>query len=188
MSSKGAHRKKVGLLGGSFNPPHIGHVGMVRYLLKENKVDQIWVIPCFEHPFNKDLVSFDHRFKMCALAFEEFGNKAMIKDVEKKLGGKSFTLRTVEHLQKAFPDIDFVLIVGEDAAKESAVWKDAETLKKKITWLVIPRGPNSPIPDVSATEIRKCLGQGADTGDAIPPKVLHYIRERGLFGFPLSRE
>jgi len=184
MSSKVAHRKKVGLLGGSFNPPHAGHTGIAHFLLKEKKVDQIWVIPCFEHPFDKDLVSFEHRFKMCKLAFEEFGNKVMIKDVEKKLGGKSFTLRTVEHLQKKFPDIDFVLIVGEDAEKESATWKDAETLKKKIAWFVVPRGPNSPVPDVSATAIRRCLEQNADTEDAIPSKALHYIRHHGLWAFP----
>ena len=174
-------KSKVGLLGGSFNPPHLGHVGIVRYLLNQKKVDAIWVIPCLEHPFDKALVPFEHCFKMCGLAFEEFGDKIGVKDVEKKLGGKSYTLRTVEHLQKEFPEIDFVLIVGEDAAKESATWKSIEVLKKKIPWLIVSRGPQSPILNVSATEIRQALQKRSGLVTLLSQPVINYIAANKLY-------
>ncbi|OGQ04026.1 MAG: nicotinate (nicotinamide) nucleotide adenylyltransferase [Deltaproteobacteria bacterium RIFCSPLOWO2_01_44_7] len=172
---------KIGILGGSFNPPHLGHVGICRYVLEQKKVDEVWVIPCFEHPFDKPLVSFDHRFKMCELTFKEFDDKAVVKDVEKQLGGKSFTLRTVQFLKKENPKLEFFLILGEDAAKEAKTWHQYDKLKKAVSWLIIPRGPESPVPDVSATDIRKILQEGKNVGKYLPQLVYQYIVQNRLY-------
>lgn len=173
--------KKIGILGGSFSPPHLGHVGICQYVLDQKKVDQVWVIPCFEHPFDKPLVSFDHRFRMCELAFKDFGDKIRVSDIEKKLGGKSFTFRTIQHLKKENPKLEFFLILGEDAAKEATTWHQYDKLKKAISWLIVPRGEKSAIPNVSSTDIRKVLKEEKNVGSYLPQPVYQYIVQNRLY-------
>lgn len=179
--AKDKPRKKIGILGGSFNPPHLGHVGICRYVLDDRQVDAVWVIPCFEHPFEKELVAFEHRFKMCQLAFESFKDKVKVLDVEKKLGGKSYTLRTVEHLKKKFPDFEFFLLMGEDAAQEAKTWHQYEELKKALAWQIVPRGVSSPIPNVSATEIREGYQDKRSFAKYLPPEVADYLSKKSLY-------
>ncbi|MDO8526942.1 MAG: nicotinate-nicotinamide nucleotide adenylyltransferase [Deltaproteobacteria bacterium] len=176
-------QKKVGILGGSFNPPHLGHVAIARHVLDELFVDEVWVIPCFEHPFDKELAPFEERFKMCQLAFpsEEFGETVQVLDLEKKMGGKSYTLRTIQHLQKENPDCTFSLIVGEDAADEAKSWHQYEELKKKVAWNIVPRGEGSPIPNVSATEIRKAIQEGQNLENHLPTAVLGYLQKHPIY-------
>ena len=174
-------KNRIGILGGSFNPPHLGHVGICETVLAQKLVDAVWVIPCFEHPFNKKLVSFEHRFEMCLLAFEEFGSSVRVSDIEKKMGGKSYTLKTVETLQKKYPEQDFVLILGQDAASEAKTWHRYLDLRKALSWVVLPRGPHSPIPDVSAMDIRERLEQGLSVKDVVPGSVVQFIQDHGLW-------
>lgn len=176
-----SRKTRIGLFGGSFNPPHNGHVEICNTILKEKWVDAIWVIPCWKHPFQKNMVSFEERMEMCRLAFQSFGEDVAVKDVEKKLGGTSYTLRTVEHLQKQYAENDFFLILGKDAADESRVWHGVETLKVIIQWLIIPRGPLSPIPDVSASYVRKELAAGRALDDVLPVSVFQYITTHRLY-------
>ena len=174
-------KKKVGILGGSFNPPHLGHFGVCETVLRQKMADEVWVIPCYQHPFEKNLIPFEHRLKMCQLAFEELGKRVKVTDLEKKLGGKSFTLRTVEYLKKKHPEFEFLLILGEDAAKEAKTWHRYDDLRKALSWLVIPRGPKSMVPNVSATEVRKALQDRSGQKDYFPPKVLDYILTNNLY-------
>ena len=174
-------RKKIGILGGSFNPPHAGHVGICKTVLAQKLVDEVWVIPCLHHPFDKNLVSFEHRFEMCLFAFESFGNRVKVSDIEKKMGGKSYTLKTVEALQKKYPEQDFVLILGQDAASEAKTWHRYADLRKALSWVVLPRGPHSPIPDVSATQIREALHEGKNLQETLPEKVKDYCLQNHLY-------
>ncbi|MBI4223847.1 MAG: nicotinate (nicotinamide) nucleotide adenylyltransferase, partial [Deltaproteobacteria bacterium] len=167
--------ERVGLLGGSFNPPHRGHVGMAEWVLSEGKVDQVWVIPCWRHPFAKRLEAFAHRYQMCCLAFQSLGPKVQVLDVEKKLGNESFTYRTVAHLKKENPGKRFYLLLGADTAREMDSWDRAEELKKEVGVVVIPRGPSSPVPNVSATAVREHLEEGKGLEGLLPKSVMEYI-------------
>lgn len=171
---------QVGLFGGSFNPPHLGHQAIARYVLEEKKVDEVWVVPCFKHPFDKKLVSFKHRFNMCELGFSALGEGVSCLDIEKKLGGKSVTFRTVSHLKQKYPH-RFYLVVGEDVAQEAKEWQNYEELQKQIEWLIIPRGAASPIPNISATEIREVLSQRKNRGNYLDKNVIEYIEKHGLY-------
>lgn len=173
--------KKIGILGGSFNPPHLGHVAMAKLGLERGGLDQVWVIPCFEHPFEKALVSFEHRYKMCELAFQDLGVRVRVLDIEKKLGGKSFTYRTVVWLKKKYPSEKFVLIIGEDCAREAKTWHRYEELKKEVEWLVLPRGEKSPIPDISATATRAALQEGKGLEKFLNKNVIEYIEKNRLY-------
>lgn len=173
--------KTIGILGGSFNPPHLGHVAIARYVLEQGKVDQVWVIPCFEHPWDKDLLDFNHREKMCRLAFAKFKAKVRVLDIEKRLGGKSYTWRTVQALMRQFPAKEFLFLLGEDAAAEAKHWHRYEALKNSLPWLMIPRGVQSPIPNISATQIRKQLREQKILDQLLPSGVIQYIKEHQLF-------
>ncbi|MDP2599586.1 MAG: nicotinate-nicotinamide nucleotide adenylyltransferase [Deltaproteobacteria bacterium] len=174
-------KKRIGIFGGSFNPPHIGHAGVCETVLKQKMADEVWVIPCYRHPFEKKLVPFEHRLKMCRLAFEDLGGRVQVLDLEKNMGGKSFTLRTVEYLKKKHPESEFLLILGEDAAKEAKTWYRYDDLRKALSWLVIPRGPQSMVPNVSATETREALQNKGSIETLIPKNVIEYIHDNHLY-------
>lgn len=154
---------------------------MVRYALEKKRLDAVWVIPCFEHPFDKPLAPFDRRFEMCERAFEALGDRVKVFDLEKGLGGKSYTYRTVTDLQQRYPDKKFYLMVGEDVAQEAKSWHHSEDLQKIVEWLVIPRGPQSPIPNVSATAVRQALQKGKGLKGLLPKKVIEYIEGHQLY-------
>lgn len=172
--------KQIGILGGSFNPPHLGHTAIAHYVLAQGNVEQVWVLPCWQHPFEKELAPFEDRLAMCQLAFADQKNVEVL-DLERTLGGVSFTLRTVQTLQKKFPDSSFSLIVGEDAYQERNLWHGIKELEKLVQWICIPRGKNSPIPDVSAKEIRHILAEGKSATLALAPTILQYIRQHHLY-------
>ncbi len=174
-------RKRVGIFGGSFDPPHMGHVEICRYLLDHNDVDEIWVVPCFKHPFMKAMAPFEDRLMMCRFAFGQFGNKVKVMDVEKRLGDISYSLRTVEHLQGENPDIKFSLIMGSDTAKDTSSWKDAEKIRGIVPFLTVPRGPKSHIPDISSTNVRNCIKDGKRFVELVPTDVAVYIVTHGLY-------
>ena len=166
---------------GSFNPPHLGHLALARLPLEEGKVEQVWVIPCWQHPFEKKLAGFEERLAMCRLAFQELGGKISVLTIEKELGGTSFTARTLKCLMKKNPDTDFSMIVGEDIAQEAPTWHGYEEWKETVGWIVHPRGPQSSIPDISATTIRKALREQRGLEKFLAKNVVEYIARHGLY-------
>lgn len=173
--------KKVGLLGGSFNPPHIGHLEICRHLLDHKGCDQVRVIPCFQHPFGKELASFEDRLAMCRFAFQELGGRVRVDDVERSLGGVSHTVRTIQHLKFTYPDKDFTLVVGTDVGSEKGDWKDFDRIKEMVSIFEIPRGKTSFITDISSTEIRRKIKEGEEFGAFVAEPVSVYIITRGLY-------
>lgn len=171
----------IGLFGGSFNPPHRGHLEFVRYALKQKGIERVWVIPCFEHPFGKKLVPFEHRLQMCRLQFSPFGSQVEVLEVERDLGGKSLSLRTVQHLKALYPEEIFHLLIGADLANEISRWNDSEKLLKEIELFIVPRGKNSPVFDVSASEIRSKISSDEDLKTILTEEVRGYIEKHQLY-------
>lgn len=173
--------KRIGILGGSFNPPHKGHVESCRYLLENNDCDQIWIIPCFKHPYGKELAPFKDRLTMCRFAFGEFGSRVRVTDIEEKIGGISHTIKTVQYIQQHNQRDTFYLITGEDIKRETKFWKDSAKLRSLIKFITIPRGEKSPIPNISSTEIRQNIKQGRKFTDLVTREVAVYIVTHGLY-------
>jgi nicotinate-nucleotide adenylyltransferase len=178
---------RVALFGGSFNPPHLGHELAAFYVLQTAGVDQLWMIPCFKHPFEKALEPFEDRFRLCELAAAALGPRAHVSDVERELGEESRTLRTVQALMARHPQHSFAWVIGADLVAESATWYGAEELRRLVPLIVVGRagagGPRQPleIPDVSSTDIRRALGEGKPVSGLVSRAVLDYIYARGLF-------
>jgi nicotinate-nucleotide adenylyltransferase len=173
--------KRVAIFGGSFNPPHIGHVAICEWIFAKNLADEIMVVPCLVHPFGKHLVSFEDRYAMCLFAFRDIGPKVVVSKIEKYLGGTSHTIRTIRHLINTNPDSKFSLVTGGDIQQQTKEWLDFGEIKKLVPIIAIPRGPKSPIPDISATETRRRVAAGESILDLVPKEVAVYIITHRLY-------
>lgn len=172
---------RVGLLGGSFNPPHLGHADICKYVLDRDLCDRVWIIPCFTHPFGKPMAPFGARLTMCRFAFQDFGEKVWVSDVEKALGGVSHTVKTIEHLRAKNPNKIFSLIMGADVSREKEQWREFERIRDLVNIIEIPRGPNGPIMDISSTEIRRLIKGGESYGNYVVIPVAVYIVTHALY-------
>jgi len=178
---------RVAFFGGSFNPPHVAHQLVALYVLETSEVDELWFVPCFRHPFEKSLASYDHRLKMCELASRALGDRAKVSDIERTLGGESKTLLTIKGLRTQHPEHEFHLVVGADIERELPLWYGAEELLATVPRIVVGRGGydlDTPVtmPAISSTEIRTRLSSGQSLRGLLPRSVERYVREHQLFG------
>lgn len=185
---------RLALFGGSFNPPHVAHQLAALYVLETEPVDELWLVPCFRHPFEKTLEDFEHRFRMCERAAAALGPRVRVSDVERTLGGESRTLRTVEALRAQHPGVELAVVVGSDLEGEVGSWYGAAELRRLARFIVVGRAGHGAgrsaieMPAVSSTEIRRRLRRGEPVEALVPRAVLDYIRERKLYGGSSSPE
>jgi nicotinate-nucleotide adenylyltransferase len=192
--------RRVGLFGGSFNPPHVAHQLVALYVL-ETIVDEVWFVPTFSHPFGKPLAAYDHRIAMCELAAAPLGARASVSRAEQELAQKpdfvaSRTLDLIEHLIAKHTDARFHLVVGADILGETDKWHRWDEVSRLAPPIVIGRsGYPLPVgsietgivmPEVSATRVRELLAQGqaaasAEISALLPQTVLRYIARHGLY-------
>lgn len=190
MSGSSAGAPRIGIYGGSFNPPHVAHVLAAAYVLACRDVDRVLVVPTFQHPFAKQLTPFADRIAMCRLAFRDLA-RVEVSSIEEDLGGESRTVRTLEHLQSLHPDWRMRLIVGADVVHELDRWWSPERVKAIAPPLVLGRlGVAAPpgfesapcvLPEVSSTAIRAAFAAGESPDDLVPHAVIAYARSRGLY-------
>ena len=195
-------RSSVGLFGGSFNPPHLGHVLSIAYVLSAELVERVVAVPVFEHALGKNLAPFPERVAMARLAFEWLP-RVEVSDIEQRLGTPSRTLSTVRALSALHPDWDLRLIVGSDILGELHQWHAFPEIERRAPPLVLPRpggtDPDQPgagarlLPDISSTQVRARLAAwaansapeaAAEIAQLIPRSVLAFIRAQGLYGVP----
>lgn len=202
---------RIALLGGSFNPPHLGHVGIIRYVLGKHLSDEVWVVPAAAHPYAKPLAKFSDRMEMCRLAFQGIPN-VVVSDIESQLPQPSYTVQTLRHLA-TFPSplrqsapwargpcasgaggrgvgqgggetseaLQLYLIIGSDIIADIPNWKDSAEILRLAALIEVPRGAHSPIPDVSATSVRDYIAHGKAVTDQVPAPVARYIQSHHLY-------
>lgn len=191
--------KAIGLLGGSFDPVHNGHVAIARAYLNSKFIDRLYVIlsPDPPHKNDRELTIFEHRKKMLDLAFKEIEN-LVISTVEKELPIPSYTVNTVNYFAGKFPGTKLYLCIGEDSFFEFNDWYKWEEILAKCTLLVAKR-PNidyRSIPeqlkdnarfidntevDISSSNIRDKIRMGKHVKDLLPEKVYSYIKQHHLY-------
>jgi nicotinate-nucleotide adenylyltransferase len=176
----------IALFGGSFDPPHVGHLLASLYVLATEPVDELWLVPVFRHAFGKPLTDFAHRVAMCERMREAFGPRLRVSTVEGELGGVSRTVETVRHLLRQRPGDRFSLVIGTDVLAERQSWYQVEALDQLVGYLVVGRPGHAPstlvtMPEVSSTEVRRRLAGGEECGHLVPRLVREYITEHGLY-------
>ena len=117
---------KIGIFGGSFNPPHNGHVNSLTTVQKKMGFDLIHIIPNSQNPLKipTDGPATEHRLEMAKQAFNSYGEKFHVNDMELKRGGKSYTIDTVNELLKKHKSSELFLIIGSDNFESFSEWKD----------------------------------------------------------------
>jgi nicotinate-nucleotide adenylyltransferase len=188
---------KIGLLFGSFNPIHVGHLIVANTMAETTDLDKVWLVVSPQNPFKKqkDLLHEFDRLDMAEKAI--FDNaKLSVSDVEFAMSRPSYTIDTLRVLQEKYPQHSFVLIMGEDNLADFPKWKSYQDILDNYGLYVYPR-PHSkpselkqhpqvrmveaPLLDISATFIRKCVRAGASVRYLLPDEVERYIKEKKFY-------
>lgn len=129
----------IGILGGTFNPIHKGHIAIAEHVLQSCHLSRIDFIPCFQPPHRNDLIALpEHRLAMLKLAIK-YHAKLYANDYEIQQKKISYTINTVAHLRKQNPTQPFCLIVGSDAFAHFEEWRDWEKIINTVNLIVVSR-------------------------------------------------
>ena len=162
---------RVGIYGGSFNPPHNGHLGVARAAVADLGLDRLLVIPAAVNPFKAD-GRREERFDRLLLTRAAFNGmeRVTVDDRELRRGGVSYAIDTVREVRAENPGAEVFFIVGEDSLPGLPKWKDADELWTLCAPKAYPRTRES------STEIRARLERGEPIDDLVPPAVALLIR------------
>jgi nicotinate-nucleotide adenylyltransferase len=181
--------RQIALLGGSFNPPHVGHLMAALYVRSILGVDEVWLMPSFHHPFGKALEEFEHRVAMCRAMAGDVGSWLVVSEVEREVGGEGRTIETLEYLLPRHPDARFRFVIGSDILKDLPSWKAWDRIQTLVDVTVLhragypdPRALGPPLAVVSSTEIRRRLEAKDPPLDLVPLSVLNCARAHHLYG------
>lgn len=190
---------RIGLFGGSFNPPHVAHLAVAEAACEQAGLDRVLWVPAATSPFKQGeaMPSAAHRLAMTRLAVA--GNDAFeVSDIEVERAGVSYTVETARALQEAHPEVDFRLIIGGDSLAGFAGWHRAEEIAERVQLVVYHRPGwevgvlppylagrvafvDAPPIDLSSTAVRAHLRAGRSARYLVPDAVLAYIDEHGLY-------
>jgi len=192
-------KKKIGFLGGTFDPIHSGHLILAQQLLEQFQLDRVIFIPAATPPHKDDRsVSLtQHRFEMTRTAIED-NPLFEISDIELKREGKSYTIDTIKKLKELYPGSDLFLLGGSDILTEFETWKDPEKIFQEVKVVIGIRPGYDKIDSdneffkksiiaeidglqVSSTQIRRKVREGKTIKYLVPLKIEEYIIAKGLY-------
>ena len=135
---------KIGILGGTFDPVTLGHLGLARNILEKMKLNQVWFIPAWQSPHKQDQPATDasHRLKMLKEALVQYP-EFKVSEIELSQKKISYTIDTLTALLHQHPDTEWYLILGMDTFQDFAVWKNAREILESVH-LVIATRPGYP--------------------------------------------
>lgn len=199
--------KRVGIFGGTFNPPHNGHVHAAREFLSEMDLDELLIIPAYIPPHKSinDEGGPSARLDMCRAAFPEISEKVTVSDYEIKKCGISYTYSTLTHFAKK--GIKLFFLCGTDMFLTVDSWKKPEVLFKKAAFVCAMRDSDrescdkvkayadiyrakygaevyllaSKAVEMSSSSIRNAVAEGGDISEMVPEGVSEIINARGLY-------
>lgn len=180
--------RNIGIFGGKFDPPHIGHQMTVFLALEKFSMDKVLVIPSYSHPFGYKTSGYDLRFRMAedmVLPWKNTG-KVKVSGIEKEMGTETvYTVDVIKLLKERSPHDLFTLFIGEDNWKQRDKWKDFEIIEELChDIIVVGRGKGDfdlSLPDISSTEIREMIKDGKDPSNLLPKGIWQFVKERKLY-------
>lgn len=182
--------RRVAVFGGSFNPPHVGHVLAATYVLSACEVDGLLVVPVYRHPFMKELAPFEARLEMCRLAMGWLPGVS-VSTIERDIGGESRTLYTLQALREREPGWQWRLVIGADVLADLPNWHRFDEVARIAPPIVLgraginaPEAPPAVLPEVSSTAVRSMLAGGDRRASSavVPRRVMVYIEQHALYG------
>jgi len=200
----------IALYGGSFDPPHNGHVLTISHLLNDERIAEVWLIPSGDARYDKaPVASGAERIAMLNTVHKElFHNTSRIRIVELQQQGdlgESTAISLVRALRAEGEKRPFFYVIGADNLTTLPQWREFDALIREVSFLLIPRLGES-IPEAlppyvmrlsegtvaacsfSSTELRDLLGEDAEVAGYLPQEVLRVIQERGLYRRSVATE
>ncbi len=186
---------RIGILGGTFNPVHIGHLILAEEAREKLGLDKVIFVPAAlpPHKDNLNIALAADRLKMLRLAVAS--NKYFtVSDIEIKRQGRSYTIDTLKVFQAKYPRDELYFIIGSDLLKYLGEWKDLKQILSMVKFVAATR-PGYPLEDmppyihtlpiravdVSGFEVRQCIAQNKSFGYLVTDKVFDYIKKRKLY-------
>jgi nicotinate-nucleotide adenylyltransferase len=196
-------RLRIGILGGSFDPPHVGHLLMAQDAIDLLGLDRLLIVPAGTQPLKGSAsATAAERLAMVQAAFAGIP-RVEVDPIEIDRGGLSFMVDTVEHFAGRWPEAELLLLLGADAAADLARWRDPQRLLQLVQLVIAVRADESfgaaPLPwatwpaihppvqlasrrvDVSSSEIRARIADGRSIHGFVPEPVAAYIAASGLY-------
>ena len=172
---------EIALFGGSFDPPHVGHLLAASYVLATEPVDELWLVPVFEHPLGKKPAApFEHRVELCERLARDLPRTRVSRAEQES--GEARTVDLLEWLQRKHPGTKFALVLGTDLNAERPQWKNFDRIQQLARLITVQRGgftqgeTNVVLPEVSSTHVRALLKSGGEVSHLVPREVLAAIR------------
>ena len=190
---------RIGIYGGSFNPIHKGHTELAASIVQQGLVDELWLLVSPLNPLKQgetsDMAEYEHRLSMARLATEDIEG-VKVSDFEKNLPLPSYTITTLGELHKAYPEHEFLLVIGADNWERFPRWYHAQEIIDTYSILIYRRPGcemdetllplsvqvvDTPLYDISSTEIRESVKKGRMPLKWVDRKVATYIRVHHLY-------
>lgn len=191
-------KRRIGIFGGSFDPPHLGHIAIAGFVASTRKLDEVLFVVAniqWQKVAEREMLDPLHRLEMTKLAVEGIDN-FHASSIEIDRGGDSITVETLETLYKNDPEAQYELIIGADIASRLETWRRFEEIEKYAEIVVVGRpgfdskeiesdfNPvilNGPQLEMSSENIRAAIGLGDSVAHLVPELVDEYIRQEGLY-------
>ena len=194
---------RIGILGGTFDPIHLGHIAAARAAVDCAELDRVLLIPTGLPPHRRGTVADGtQRVEMCRLAIDE-DSRLGVSDVEIRRAEVSYTVDTLKQLKAIHLDDELFLILGWDAARLFARWHKPQEVRRLASIVIVTRpgsgspdgpaleaaglgGPGvtvcvRPTPDISGSALRRAIANGESVTDRVPPAVVAYIAKNNLY-------
>ena len=168
--------RKIGILGGSFDPVHAGHLMMAESAAGAFELDKVIFVVANQSPFKKVKATAQDRLSIIKAAIKS-NSRLAVSDIELKRGGISYTADTLGHFKKTCPRAELFLIIGDDLTAGLSRWRNIAAVKKCARFIVIERGWF----DVSSTLIRRRLRQKKSIRYLTTDAVIKYINRHHLY-------
>ena len=190
---------KIGLMGGSFDPVHFGHLVAAQDAIEQHNLDRLILVPAAQTPLKEreTVTSGPDRLAMVKAAID-WDSRFEVSDFEVKRGGVSYTIDSARHFRKLFPNDDLYWIIGGDQLPKLHRWREIEELAKIVQFIFLERPGHPPkahpdIPglrlhrcdghliEISSTELRERLRKGLSLDYFVPHSAIVYIKARQLY-------
>ena len=190
--------RKLGILGGSFDPPHLGHLAIADFIASNRDLDEVLFVVShiqWQKAVDRAVLHSNDRFEMVKLAVKGYDNFS-VSSIEIDRGGDSVTVETLESLHAEDSEAQYELIIGADIASTLSTWRRSEEIEEYADIIVVGRPGfqrvdskedfnfvfvDGPRVDVSSEEIRSAVKLGLPIGHLVPEQVEEYIHREGLY-------
>lgn len=185
---------KIGIIGGTFNPPHIGHLIIAEHVRDQLGLEKILFMPSYTPPHKKQKKTIDSKHRIAMLEKTVSQNNQFEIDLsEIKRKGKSYTYDTIKALKEVYPDTEFYFIVGADMVEDLPNWHNIDELVSLVQFVAVNRPGyqvsssypvimvDVPDIDISSSDIRQKVNDGCSIKYLVTSETEKYIESEGLY-------